>query len=112
MAEFDLVIRNGTVATASDTTDCDIGIKNGVIAIMGRGLAAGPVAVPPGLVAAIASTVDANWRSIGRDCSAVAPRSRSLEPLNVAVTVTIDVAAAGQVLCRGSADRARPDDDV
>lgn len=53
---------------------------------------------PPGLdEKAIASTVDANWRSIGRDCSAVAPRSRSFEPLNVAVTVTIDVAAPGQV---------------
>lgn len=53
---------------------------------------------PPGLdEKAIASVVDANWRSIGRDCSAVAPRSRSLDPLNVSVTVTLDVAAAGKV---------------
>ncbi|HTW51707.1 MAG TPA: amidohydrolase family protein, partial [Stellaceae bacterium] len=41
MAEYDLVIRNGTVATAADTTECDIGIKDGVVAMLGRGLAAG-----------------------------------------------------------------------
>src|SRR5579884_2688457 len=41
MSEFDLVIRNGTVATASDTTECDVGIKDGVVAALGRGLAAG-----------------------------------------------------------------------
>src|SRR5262249_8895187 len=41
MAEFDLVIRNGTVVTAADTTSCDIGIKDGVVATLGRGLPAG-----------------------------------------------------------------------
>ena len=41
MAEFDLVIRNGTVATAADTMQCDVGIKDGVVTTMGRGLAAG-----------------------------------------------------------------------
>ena len=41
MAEYDLVIRNGTVATAADTTECEIGIKGGVVATLGRGLAAG-----------------------------------------------------------------------
>src|SRR5690242_3269799 len=41
MAEFDLVIRNGTVATAADTTVCDIGIRNGTIVALGQGLAAG-----------------------------------------------------------------------
>src|SRR5919107_5782848 len=41
MTEYDLVIRNGTVATAADTTQCDIGIKDGVIATLGRGLAEG-----------------------------------------------------------------------
>ena len=41
MAEYDLVIRNGTVATASDTMPCDVGIKDGVVATLGRGL-------PPG----------------------------------------------------------------
>ena len=41
MAEFDLVIRNGTVATAADTMQCDVGIKDGVVATLGRGLAPG-----------------------------------------------------------------------
>src|SRR5947207_9867619 len=41
MADFDLVIRNGTVATASDTTVCDVGIKDGIVAALGKGLAAG-----------------------------------------------------------------------
>ncbi|HEX3862326.1 MAG TPA: dihydropyrimidinase [Stellaceae bacterium] len=41
MAEYDLVIRNGTVVTAADTTQCDVGIKDGVVATLGRGLAAG-----------------------------------------------------------------------
>ena len=34
MSDFDLVIRNGTVATAADTTACDIGIKDGPNAII------------------------------------------------------------------------------
>ena len=41
MAAFDLVIRNGTVVTASDTSHCDIGISNGRIATLGNHLAAG-----------------------------------------------------------------------
>ena len=41
MAEYDLVIRNGTVATAADTTSCDVGIRNGTIVALGQGLAAG-----------------------------------------------------------------------
>jgi dihydropyrimidinase len=41
MADYDLVIRNGTVTTAADSTECDIGIKDGVVATLGRGLAAG-----------------------------------------------------------------------
>ena len=41
MSEFDLVIRNGTVATAADTTSCDIGIKDGVITTLGKSLAPG-----------------------------------------------------------------------
>ncbi len=41
MAEYDVVIRNGTVATASDTMACDIGIRGGVVATLGRGLPAG-----------------------------------------------------------------------
>ena len=41
MSDFDLVIRNGTVATAADTTACDIGIKDGVVATLGRALGPG-----------------------------------------------------------------------
>ncbi|HEY3910010.1 MAG TPA: dihydropyrimidinase [Stellaceae bacterium] len=41
MAEFDLVIRNGTVATAADTVECEIGIKDGLVATLGRGLGPG-----------------------------------------------------------------------
>src|SRR5580700_8118743 len=41
MSEFDLVIRNGTVATAADTTVCDVGIRDGVVATLGKGLGAG-----------------------------------------------------------------------
>ena len=41
MADFDLVIRNGTVVTAADTQHCDVAIKDGVVATLGRGLAGG-----------------------------------------------------------------------
>jgi dihydropyrimidinase len=40
-SSFDCVIRNGTVVTASDTTLCDIGIRDGVIAALGRNLGPG-----------------------------------------------------------------------
>ena len=41
MSDFDLVIRNGTVATAADTTACDVGIKDGVVAMLGKNLGPG-----------------------------------------------------------------------
>ncbi len=41
MSEFDLVIRNGAVATAADTFSCDVGIKDGVVAMLGRNLGPG-----------------------------------------------------------------------
>src|SRR3984957_15707484 len=41
MAEYDLVIRNGTVATAADTQHCDVGIKDGMVATLGRALGPG-----------------------------------------------------------------------
>jgi dihydropyrimidinase len=40
MSELDLVIRNGTVVTAADKINCDVGIKDGVVALMGKGLEA------------------------------------------------------------------------
>jgi dihydropyrimidinase len=41
MSEYDLVIRGGTVATAADTTLCDVGIKDGAVAALGKNLGAG-----------------------------------------------------------------------
>nr|WP_245635022.1 dihydropyrimidinase [Marinobacterium profundum] len=40
-AQFDLVIRNGQVVTAADTSYCDIGIRDGRIVALGENLAAG-----------------------------------------------------------------------
>ncbi|MBV8624628.1 MAG: dihydropyrimidinase [Herbaspirillum sp.] len=41
MDSFDLVIRNGTVATASDLMQCDVGIRDGKVAMLGRDLPRG-----------------------------------------------------------------------
>jgi dihydropyrimidinase len=38
MSDFDLVVRNAHVATAADVFDADIGIKDGAIAVLARGL--------------------------------------------------------------------------
>ena len=38
MGEFDLVIRNAHAATAADVFDCDIGVRDGVICALARGL--------------------------------------------------------------------------
>ncbi len=43
MSEFDLVISGGTVATASDTFKCDVGIRDGRIAGLGMGLSGAEV---------------------------------------------------------------------
>jgi len=40
MDKFDIVITGGTVATASDTFRCDLGIRDGKIAALGAGLGA------------------------------------------------------------------------
>ena len=41
MSEFDLVIRGGRVATASDAFEADIGVKNGTVVALGMGLGSG-----------------------------------------------------------------------
>src|SRR5258707_15763721 len=41
MSDFDLVIANGTVATASDTFKADVGIRNGRIVALAAGLTGG-----------------------------------------------------------------------
>ncbi|MCC7275251.1 MAG: dihydropyrimidinase [Alphaproteobacteria bacterium] len=57
MPDFDLVIRNGRVATAADLFTADIGVKDGVVAALGRALgkgqreidAAGRLVLPGGI---------------------------------------------------------------
>ncbi|MBM3368187.1 MAG: dihydropyrimidinase, partial [Betaproteobacteria bacterium] len=41
MVPFDLTIRNGTVATAAETSRCDLGIRGGKIVAMAERLPAG-----------------------------------------------------------------------
>lgn len=41
MSDFDLVVRNGRIATASDVFEADIAVRDGVIAALGKGLAPG-----------------------------------------------------------------------
>jgi dihydropyrimidinase len=41
MDNFDVVIRNGTIATASDIMQCDVGIKDGKVVALARNLARG-----------------------------------------------------------------------
>ncbi len=41
MDGFDLVLRGGTVVTASDTTRCDVGVRDGRVAALGADLATG-----------------------------------------------------------------------
>jgi dihydropyrimidinase len=45
MSTFDRVIRGGTVVTAADATSGDVGIKDGVVVAVGRGLAGGATTV-------------------------------------------------------------------
>ncbi|EJN02666.1 dihydropyrimidinase [Herbaspirillum sp. YR522] len=57
MEQFDLVIRNGTVATAADIMQCDVGIRDGKVAMLGCDLgpgrteidAAGKLVLPGGV---------------------------------------------------------------
>ena len=39
-ANYDLVIRGGTVATAADTVACDLGIRDGRVVALAEGLPA------------------------------------------------------------------------
>jgi dihydropyrimidinase len=41
MPEFDLVIRDGTVATASDVFAADVGVRDGRVSALGKSLGAG-----------------------------------------------------------------------
>lgn len=48
MAEFDLVIRGGTVATAADVGRCDVGVKDGKVVALAAELAGGAETVEAG----------------------------------------------------------------
>ena len=48
MAEFDLVVRGGEVATGFGTTRCDIGVKDGRIVALGEKLSDGARVVDAG----------------------------------------------------------------
>jgi dihydropyrimidinase len=41
MSDYDLVIRNGTVVTAADISVCDVGIKDSIIATLGKNIGSG-----------------------------------------------------------------------
>ena len=57
MPDLDLIIRNGTVVTAADSVDCDVGIKDQRVVLLGEGLtgaareidATGKLVVPGGI---------------------------------------------------------------
>ena len=42
MSDLDLVIKNGTVVTAGDTVRCDVGVKDGRVALLGASLGGAP----------------------------------------------------------------------
>ena len=57
MAQLDVLIRNGTVATAADVSQCDVAISSGKVVALGRDLgaarrtidAAGKLVLPGGV---------------------------------------------------------------
>src|SRR2546430_13820814 len=60
MADYALVTRTGTVATAADTTVCDIGVRNGAIVALGQGLAAGAQDIDAGGKLVLPGAIDSH----------------------------------------------------
>ena len=60
MADYDLVVRNGTVVTAADTQRCDVGVKGGVVVTLGRGLAAGAREIDAGGKLVLPGAIDSH----------------------------------------------------
>lgn len=60
MAEFDLVVRGGEVATGFGTTRCDIGVKDGRIVALGEKLADGARVVDAGGMLVLPGGVDSH----------------------------------------------------
>ncbi len=71
MAEFDLVIRNGTVATAADTMQCDVAIKDGIVVALGLGLASGAREIDAGGKLVLPGAVDSHCHIEQRSSSGV-----------------------------------------
>jgi len=60
MSDFDLVIRGGTVVTASDTVVADVGIRGGRIAVIGTQLAGGAQTVDAGGLLVMPGGIDSH----------------------------------------------------
>ncbi|UFN48492.1 dihydropyrimidinase [Roseomonas sp. OT10] len=60
MQRFDTVIRGGTVVTAADTMQADIGILNGAIAAIGRGLSPGATEIDAGGLLVLPGGIDSH----------------------------------------------------
>jgi len=60
MADYDLVVRNGTVVTAADTQRCDVGVKGGVVVTLGQGLAAGAREIDAGGKLVLPGAIDSH----------------------------------------------------
>ncbi|MFC3725735.1 dihydropyrimidinase [Neoaquamicrobium sediminum] len=60
MPEFDLVIRGGTVVTASDTVRADVGVRDGLIVALGTDLAPGQTNVDAGGLLVMPGGIDSH----------------------------------------------------
>ena len=60
MDAFDLVIRNGTVATAADVVRCDLGIRDGRIAVIGESIGAGAAEISADGLLVLPGGIDAH----------------------------------------------------
>jgi len=60
MGGYDVVIRNGTVATASDVMQCDVGIAGGKVVALARELGKGAIEVDAARKLVLPGGVDAH----------------------------------------------------
>lgn len=88
MEEFDLVIRGGTVATASDIMQCDVGIVGGKVVAMGRSLAPGKREIDAGGKLVLPGGVDSH-------CHLDQPMEEGLEMADDFRSGTISAACGG-----------------
>ncbi|MEM0908892.1 MAG: dihydropyrimidinase [Pseudomonadota bacterium] len=60
MMAFDTIVANGRVSTAADTFEADIGIKDGVIAALGRGLTGADTVIDAGGMDVLPGGIDSH----------------------------------------------------